>query len=112
HAANRVAGATGAEHGNEGDRLAGIVVGEERRAEQCRPCGHENETQLFHASFLSGYCELLFAKASVSGRCALSICVVEHGGRRHPLRPLPCRRYGHLSQFTASERYRGPWPRR
>src|SRR5262249_11299814 len=55
--ANRIAGAAGAEYCNEGDRLAGIVVGEERRAEQCRRCGHENETQLFHAWFLSGYRE-------------------------------------------------------
>ena len=36
HAADRVAGAAGAEHGDEGDRLARIVVGAQRRAEQCR----------------------------------------------------------------------------
>src|SRR5262249_61486874 len=63
HAANRVAAAAGAERVNEGDRLAGIVVGAQRRAEQCRPCGHENETKLFHAWFLSGYREVSFSDA-------------------------------------------------
>src|SRR5215813_5183669 len=111
--ANRIAGAAGAEYCNEGDRLAGIVVGEERRAEQCRRCGHENETQLFHAWFLSGYREFLFAKASVSRSCALSICAVEHSRSRQPLRPaLPRRRDEHLSQFAPSARCRAPWPRR
>src|SRR5215471_6409215 len=82
--ANRIAGAAGAEHGNEGDRLAGIVIGEERRAEQCRPCGHENETQPFHAWFLPGSREFLFADASVPRRRALSICAIEHSTQ--PLR--------------------------
>src|SRR5262249_41425172 len=86
-AANRVAAAAGAERVNEGDRLARIVVGAQRRAEQCRPCGHENETKLFHAWFLSGYREFSFADASVSRRRALSICANEHSTPTHPLCP-------------------------
>src|SRR5258708_13134767 len=54
HAANRIAGAAGSEYGNEGDWLARIVVGEQRRTEECRPCGQENEKHPSHAMLLPG----------------------------------------------------------
>src|SRR5262245_30243002 len=120
--ANRIAAAAGAEHGNEGDRLAGIVVGEKRRAEQCRPCGHENEAQFFHAWFLSGCREFLCADASLSRRRApyqsVRSSIADPGNRclsvtwgRLSQRPVVRRKNEHLSLFTASARCRGPWRR-
>src|SRR6266487_3283395 len=98
HAANRIAGAAGAEHGNEGDRLAGIVVGEKRRAEQCRRCGHENETQFFmRGSSLAVASFYSLTRRSRAG-AALSICAIEHSRSRQPLL------FGQMGAFVAAPR--------
>src|SRR5262249_39517094 len=85
HAADRVAGAAGSEDGDEGDRLARVVVGAERRAEQCRRGGHENEQQLFHAWVLPGWREFCFGGASASRaarlvRGSMITDLRDHGG--------------------------------
>ena len=50
HAANRVTGTAGAEHGDEGDRLAWIVVGAERWADQCHPAATRMRSSFFMRS--------------------------------------------------------------
>src|SRR5262249_12401753 len=113
HAANRVAAAAGAKRVNEGDRLARIVIGAQRRAEQCRPCGHENETKLFHAWFLSGYREFhLLTRPSRAGAPYKSVRwhIAAPGARCAPLGPAEGTSIS--VTFPPSARCRAPWPRR
>jgi hypothetical protein len=58
HTADRIAGAAGAENGDEVDRSARIVVGMQCRTERHHPGGQENRKQLFHAWFLPANREL------------------------------------------------------
>jgi hypothetical protein len=72
-AANRVAGAAGAEHRYEGDGTRRIIVGAKRGAEK-GGAGRKNESELFHdsspnvANFASGRVGLAALHASCGDR--------------------------------------------